>query len=237
MKILSVIISASLISVPALAIQLKDSQFELPKIKYSELKKMGMNDKEELKTKTSIRKLLKDPNIAESLRSPYDVDTRTRSMVQEIDLESMGWDVRLYKNKARMALYNFIKKNWEEISRTTINNSGSSEFKNFGPLLSLDLRDNLLVHAASRNAIVFDVNWARIKVYKNKQIAQIVVQQDYLGDRNELSDEAYSVTADESTSKLKKSSKTSSRSSGFSGGAENDLFGEPKRQKQQLFEF
>lgn len=203
MKSLVLILSTSLFSLSLSAIQLKDNNFKLPKIKYSQLKKMGMSDTEEIKTKASIKKLLKDETMAISLRNPTDVDNRTYSFVQEIDLEAQGWNVRLYKNKARVALFNFVKKNWDQLSKTTLNNSGSEDFSKFGPLLGADLKDNMLVRASSNNWIVFDVSWAKIKIRKNKTLAQVVIQQDYLGDNNDLNELAYSVKAAPSNKKKK----------------------------------
>jgi hypothetical protein len=191
--IASLIILSFLIS-ESYALQLKDLDFKLPKVQYKAMKKTGMDDSEEVALRRSLRPLLKDQNIAPSLRDKT-TEPKTYSLVQEIDLENMGWNIRLLKAKTRQAILEHVRQNWDKISKTTINTSGSNKFEIFAHELKRQLKNNLLLRAYGENWLIYELSWVRVRLFKNKNIAQIITQQDYLADTNELTEVALNAHA------------------------------------------
>lgn len=177
------------------ALQLKDLDFKLPKVQYNKMQKTGLGDTEEVALRRSLRPLLKDQNIAPDLRDKQTTDPSTYSLVQEIDLENMGWNIRLLKAKTRQAILEHVRQNWDKISKTTINTSGSNKFSMFAYELKRQLKNDLLVRAYGENWLIYELNWVRVRIFKNRDIAQIITQQDYLADTNELTEVALNAHA------------------------------------------
>ena len=205
-------LSFCVIGTSAFALKIQDPKFPLPKVTYNGMKAIGLGDTEDESTKASLRKLMKDEAAAKSLLDPLEVDKRTYSLVKEIQLEKEGWNVRLIKSKVKKAILDFTKNHWDEISKSTVNNSGTNKYENFAGLLKKDLKENLYIVAHGKKTIILAMDWVRVKMSRDMKTAHIIIQQDYLGDSNDLSNTAYTVKADPVEEKMRRERKRAQQS-------------------------
>ncbi|MEC9282731.1 MAG: hypothetical protein VX642_08465 [Bdellovibrionota bacterium] len=197
--IFSLMISFSL-SLFALSIQ--EQGIKIPKITYKGLKKLGIDDSKELELKASLTELLKEPEMASKLKDPTEVDHSTSSLVREIEASSDTKRLRLLKNKARKIIFDYTKENWELLSQSTINYAGVTKFEDYKGFLVRDLNEKLYFTHIAKNEVRLEMEWIRLRMDTSKNSAEVIIQRDYLGDENEMTQQALRVKAKEGTSAL-----------------------------------
>lgn len=207
MKWLSIVF-VSFSSLSSWALSLQNMELSIPSIRYEQLRQLGLDDRQELADKESLKELLKNTELAAQLLDPQQTDTRTHALVQEIRSGIEAKQLRLYKNKARKIVYDYVEKHWDLLSQSTVNEFSDESFKAFSPVLLRGLNENFHLVRASRTDLVFQMDWARVRVLPGQNLAQIIIQQDHLGDENQLIPKANAIRSAEIPGRKKKSSMT-----------------------------
>ena len=200
-------------SLSLFALSIQEQGIKVPKITYDGLKKLGIDDTKEIELKASLSKLLKEPEMAAKLKDPTEVDHSTSSLVREIEASKDTKRLRLLKNKARKIIYDYAKENWEILSQSTINYAGVSSFKDYQGFLVRDLNEKLYFTRIAKNELRLEMEWVRLRLDTEKNTAEIIIQRDYLGDENEMTEQALRVKAKEGTSALPAGSTRNAKSS------------------------